>query len=133
MCGKSQGVCKPSDCTVYNDLCQILIDSFLTAPNCSLDDNCIIFPPFRPCDPRTAVLLHPAVPEQSRGARESLWGASAGPGHGSDSPTPKPASLGFLSGLREAAAAGARSSYTALLSICARADENLMFSFLNEM
>lgn len=79
------------------------------------------------------MLLHPAVPEQSRGARESLWGASAGPGHGSDSPTPKPASLGFLSGLREAAAAGVRSSYTALLFICARADENLMFSFLNGM
>lgn len=58
------------------------------------------------------MLLHAAVPEQLGGARESLWGAPAGPGYGPDAPPPQPAPLGRLSGLREAAAAGLNPSFT---------------------
>lgn len=64
------------------------------------------------------MLLYTAVPEQLGGAGESLWGAAAGPGHGPDAPPPESASLGFLPGLRAAAAAGPYSSYTNIRSIC---------------
>lgn len=57
------------------------------------------------------MLVHAAVPEQLGGARESLRGAPAGLGHGPDAPPPRPAPLGRLPGLREAAAAGQNSSY----------------------
>lgn len=93
------------------------------APNFSTDNKRIFLPPLRPRDPRAAVLLHAAVPEQLEGARESLRGAPAGPGHGPGTPPPQPAPLGCLPGLREAAAAGPYSSYTNPLSICDAGDE----------
>lgn len=68
--------------------------------------------------------LHEAVSEQLGGARESLRGAPAGPGHGPGSAPPLPSPLGRLPGLREAAAAGLYSSYENLLSTCAAGDEN---------
>lgn len=76
------------------------------------DDRSVLFPHLRPGDPRAAVLLHAAVSEQSWDARESLRGAPAEPGHSTDPPPPKPAPLGCLPGLREAAAAGPYPSYT---------------------
>lgn len=102
----------------------MLIDEFMIAPNFSPDNNSIFFPPLRPRYPRAAVLLHAAVSEQLGGARESLQGAPAGPGHGPDTPPPQPTPLGCLPGLREAAAAGPYSSYTNLLTICVSGDEN---------
>lgn len=101
-------------------------------PNIPPDNSIIFFPPLRPRDPRAAVLLHAAVPEQLGGARESLRGAPAGPGHVPDAPPPQPAPLGCLPGLREAAAAGPYSSYRSLLSICMTGDEKRKVSFQNE-
>lgn len=101
-----------------------MIDEFMTVPNFPPDDNCIVFSPLRPCDPRAAVLLHTAVPEQLGGARESLRRPPAGPGHSPDTSPPQPAPLGCLLGLREAAATGLYSFYTSLLSISITGDEN---------
>lgn len=65
----------------------------------SPSDNNIFFPPLRPCDPRAAVLVHAAVPERLGGARESLRGPPAGPGHSPDTTPPQPAPLGCMPGL----------------------------------
>lgn len=70
------------------------------------------------------MLLREAVSEQLGGARESLRGASALPGHGPDAPPPSPAPLGCLLGLREAAAAGSYSSCTNTYVLYATGDEN---------
>lgn len=72
----------------------------------------IVFPAPRPSHPGAALLLCAIVPEQCRDAGKPLWTAAAGPGNGPDAPPPRPASLGRLPGLREAAAAGRRSTYT---------------------